>query len=216
MQRQTTRRAVERKLRAMPPDERTTKTADRCSMHPGVPSIARCDVCDLPLCVECAIPVRGRVVGRECLAELIGSAGGPAEMAEAGRRPARPGMGILGAAFIAATVATTLPWTRFGQSSGAFGAWGWTIRWSMLAAVSAVIGLALWAIQWRRPRLTDRLAARTLGSITVVVGIGALMAGLHEPPFTKATFVPWLALCASVLGIAGAVRANGRPGPSHP
>src|SRR5438093_243386 len=43
----------------------------RCSVHPATPAIATCDVCDRPMCLACALPVRGRVVGPECLSVVV-------------------------------------------------------------------------------------------------------------------------------------------------
>ena len=45
----------------MPTEERTTKGTERCATHPSRNTVGICDVCGRPLCVECAVPVRGRV-----------------------------------------------------------------------------------------------------------------------------------------------------------
>ena len=56
----------------MPTEERTTKGTERCATHPSRLTVGTCDVCGRPLCVECAVPVRGRVLGPECLSEVLG------------------------------------------------------------------------------------------------------------------------------------------------
>src|SRR6476661_9740002 len=43
----------------------------RCSIHSGEDSVAACDVCGRAVCIACAIPVRGSVVGQECLSEVL-------------------------------------------------------------------------------------------------------------------------------------------------
>src|SRR5438477_355375 len=61
------------------------------------------------------------------------------------QRPRRRAFDAAGVGLIAAVTASLLPWTRFGISSGMFGAWGIVqLRWSTLAAASAALGLVLW------------------------------------------------------------------------
>ena len=45
---------------------------ERCVHHPGRAAVARCSACEEPICLPCAVPVRGRVVGPECLAAELG------------------------------------------------------------------------------------------------------------------------------------------------
>jgi hypothetical protein len=115
-------------------EERTSTTW--CATHPGRPAVARCGVCDRPLCLACAVPVRGEAIGAECLSAVLGDEGVPAPPERAHRPPA-PFLALLGA--LVALAGTTLPWTRFGAGSGAFGAWNGTVRWSVVAAVAAVV-----------------------------------------------------------------------------
>jgi hypothetical protein len=42
--------------------------------HPGVVAAATCERCDRPVCISCAIPVRGAVIGAECLPADFGTA----------------------------------------------------------------------------------------------------------------------------------------------
>src|SRR5439155_22321755 len=94
----------------------------RCSAHPGIPSVAVCHACGRPLCITCAVPVRGEVLGPECLAEVIGR-DTPAPHAVP-TRPRTVSFDVVGIMFLATVAATVLPWTRFGVASGLFGAWG--------------------------------------------------------------------------------------------
>src|SRR6266545_746437 len=57
---------------AVPVDEKSTKSGDRCDLHPASPSVAECQSCGRPLCLPCAVPVRGRVLGVECLEAALG------------------------------------------------------------------------------------------------------------------------------------------------
>jgi hypothetical protein len=189
----------------VPTDERTAKGTDRCETHPGAPSVARCDRCDRALCVSCAVPVRGRILGPECLAEALGP--------DAPVRPLppaleRPGMGLVGIAFAAAVLVTLLPWTRFGHASGPLDAWRWA-RWSLVAAIAAAVGLLLWAVQWWRPRIVDHAAAVGLGCLGGIVAAAGVLAALFPPSLTKGTLVPWLEAFAGLAAAAAAIRAAG-------
>lgn len=182
----------------MPPEERATKVAERCEVHPGRVAAARCASCDRPICVRCAVPVRGRVLGPECLRDALGDEAPPEPAPKRDRRPTAEV--VAGAAFCAAVVVTLFPWTRFATGSGFAGAWASDRRWSMLAATAAVAGLVSWAGGRRLPRLTSR-AQIALG---VLGGLGAGMALVHPPPFKHASVFPAV---AAVLLLAGAVAA---------
>ena len=108
----------------MPTEERTTKGAERCATHPSRLTVGRCDVCGRPLCVECAVPVRGRVLGAECLPEVLGSDLPATEPPRPWRSLRSPVDRVIGAAFAVAALATLLPWTRFSTGSGFAGGVG--------------------------------------------------------------------------------------------
>ena len=188
----------------MPTDERTAKGTDRCETHPGVPSVARCDRCDRPLCVSCAIPVRGRILGPECLAETLGA--DEEALTRTTSAPARPGMLAVGIAFAATALIAIVPWTRFGNASGWLDAWRWA-RWSLVASVAAAAGVALWALQWWRPRIVDRAAAIALAALGALVCVAGLLAGAFPPPLTKDTAAPWVEAAAGLTAAAASVRA---------
>ncbi len=158
------------------------------------------------MCLSCAIPVRGRVLGSECLAEALGPDAPPDEAqvpTGGGRRT------IAGLAFAVAVLSTVLPWSRFGEGDSIFGAWSASPRWSLLAAVAAVGGLALWLVTWRR---ADRPAAEAaaLAILGGLVALGALLAVLRPPYATSASFAPWITLAAGLTALVASLSA-GRP-----
>lgn len=187
--------------------DRSSDRSDRCEMHPGVPSVAHCDRCRRALCVDCAVPVRGRILGPECVPASPGEAPGPDSPAP-GRVARRPGLAGVGATFAICVALTALPWTRFGHASGPFDAWRWP-RWSLMAAVAAVVGLAVWAFQWWRPRMTDRAALLVLASLAAVTTLGGLLAGLVPAPLTKPTWVPWVVAAIGAVAALAAARSRG-------
>ncbi len=195
----------------MPTEERTTKGAERCATHPSRLTVGRCDVCGRPLCVECAVPVRGRVLGAECLPEVLGSDLPATEPPRPWRSLRSPVDQVMGAALAVAAFATLLPWTRFSTGSGFAGAWAFDVRWSMLAASAAVVGLGVWILFGRRPSST-RVAAMICGSL---VTVGSFFSILNPPPFTKPTLAPWIALVAGVVAAVAAVFARLRSAPPH-
>ncbi|MEO8422947.1 MAG: hypothetical protein ABI595_03435 [Actinomycetota bacterium] len=178
----------------MPTEERTTKGAERCATHPSRLTVGMCDVCGRPLCLECAVPVRGRVLGAECLSEVLGSDIPESTPPRPWRRLRSPADRVTGALLAVAALATLLPWTRFSTGSGFAGAWAFDVRWSMLAACGAVIGLGVWLAFGRRPSIA-RTAAILAGTLVLV---GSLLAALNPPPFTKPALAPWIGLAAGV------------------
>src|SRR2546422_4245 len=156
----------------MPTDERTAKGVERCANHPSRSTVGVCDACGRPLCMECAVPVRGRVLGIECLSDVLGGDVAETEPQRPWRRMRSPMNRAAGLALAAATLVTFLPWTRFSTGSGFAGAWAFGGRWSMLAAVGAVVGLSAWLASARRS-LIARIAALTAG---MVVSAGSLLA----------------------------------------
>jgi hypothetical protein len=195
----------------MPTEERTTKGVERCATHPSRLTVGRCDVCGRPLCVECAVPVRGRVLGAECLTEVLGSDLPATEPPRPWRSLRSPADRLMGAALAVATLATLLPWTRFSTGSGFAGAWAFDVRWSMLAAPAAAIGLGVWVALGRRPSST-RVASMICGTLIVV---GSFFAILNPPPFTKPALAPWITLVAGVVAVVAAVFARPRSTPPH-
>ena len=97
-------------------------------------------MCGRPLCLSCATPVRGGLVGPECLATVLDEAPPPSLR----ERPLHPGIGgrlaILGFALV--VLLTLFPWSH-GRSSGSSGYLAaWTLHWSLIAA------LARWGFGW--------------------------------------------------------------------
>ena len=192
----------------MSTEERTMKGADRCATHPSRLTVGICDVCGRPLCVECAVPVKGRVLGAECLSEVLGNDIPASAPPRRWRRLRSSADRITGALLAVATLATLLPWTHFSTGSGFAGAWAFDGRWSMLAASAAVIGLGVWLAFGRRPSVARAVA---IVSGTVVV-IGSSLAVVNPPPFTKPALAPWVGLAAgaaaAIVGAYARVRST--------
>src|SRR5438105_14399338 len=106
----------------MASEEQATRSAARCATHPSSPSVALCHSCARPLCLRCAVPVRGEVFGPECLATVLGADGatGPRPVPP---RPRDLPFAVLGLALIGAVGGSILPWTGCGDPSGVFGRW---------------------------------------------------------------------------------------------
>lgn len=188
----------------MPADERSTRGGERCDLHPTRSAVARCDGCGRPLCLPCAVPVRARVLGVECLPEPLGQPG--PTPGRIGPLLTWPNL-IAGASFGLALLATALPWSRFGVGSGMFGAWGRTLIWSLLAAVGALAGVTVWVAR-QLLRDADRrgfdVALATLGGI---VALASALAIWHPPAFTRPWLGPWVALLAGVSAAGASIAA---------
>jgi hypothetical protein len=187
-------------------EERSTRGTERCRAHPAKPSVARCDDCGRPLCLSCAVPVRGRVLGPECLAAAIGPDPSLPEVSE--RDPGSSARAAAGVAFCLAAIATVLPWSRFGAGSEPFGAWSSSPTWSMLAATAAIAGLLLWVGR----RFTSGSARWDvlLALAGALVASASVLAILRPPPFTSPWLGPWVSMVAGVAGATAAIAARGR------
>ena len=195
----------------MPTEERTTKGTERCATHPSRLTVGTCEVCGRPLCVECAVPVRGRVLGPECLSEVLGDDIPAADPPRPWRRSRAPIDRLIGVALAITVIATLFPWTRFSTGSGFAGAWALEVRWSMLTACVAVIGLGVW-LAFGRQSQTARIVAIVTGTI---VAVGSLLASLNPPPFTKPALAPWISLAAGAAAAALGTSAASRSPTPH-
>lgn len=195
------------------PGEERVRAAERCSVHGTTPSIATCDGCGRPLCLSCAIPVRGRTLGAECLAEALGPDVAVPEAPVP--LPGRSHRRVAAAAFTLALASTAVPWSRFGAGSGPFGAWSAELAWSLLAALAASAGIG---VSIGRRLMPDR--ARRWDGIGTVMGAlvstGAVLAIVRPPAFTSPWLGPWLALAFGALAAGtsiAALRGSRNPGP---
>ena len=153
------------------------------------------------MCLWCAVPVRGVAYGPECLGIVLGEQ--PVDEVE---RPRRSAPLHVAWAFGVALASTVLPWTTFGEGAGAFGAWGLTPRWALIAAVGSVVGLAIAVIRVRRAEPDARLdAASTV--LAVAVTLGAVLEWFRPPFPSRPSIVPWLAAIAGAVAALGSVRS---------
>ncbi len=187
----------------------------RCEDHPGRPAVGRCEACGKLLCIGCAIPVRGQVLGPECVAEVLGPEVA-ADAALPARRAHRVGRGVAGLGFLGVLGASVLPWTtRFSShAAGPFGGWEFSpVTWSLLASLGGAVGLAAWALI-RRNRAMGRHWRWVLAGLAVLAAVGAVLFLLSPPPFSHPSLGPWVALAAAALSLGGTVwdaRASRRP-----
>lgn len=171
---------------------------ERCVHHPSRAAVALCSSCEEPVCLSCAVPVRGRVLGPECLGEL----GDPALTT-----PPEPDRAISGArtavaGAVVALLATASPWTRTGAGDRLLGAWVPSLRWSMVAAVAAIALLpAAW---WFRAHGSLTSAVLVILGGTAVVSASAL-AIAFPPTFQAASWGPWVAAVGGGIAVAGAI-----------
>jgi len=177
--------------------------------HPHRVSVARCENCGRTLCIACAVPVRNAVYGGECLPAMLGD-DVASKTATATQAVASPGAMAVTAAFAIAVLGTMLPWTRFQEGSGPFGAWGLSPRWSMLAALASACGVVASIPLWRelRPALV-----RAVRVSAVVVAAGAILAIARPPAFAPAWVGPWVTLAGGLTATAlafGIVRPAAR------
>ncbi len=110
-----------------------------------------------------------------------------------------------------AVAASLLPWKRYGLGSGWFGAWGSTMRWSILAGVASIVCLLVWAlvsIAGLKPGRTWRRALRVLA---LIIGAGAVLHVLRRPGFGPLAVGPWVSLAGAAIALAGTFFGRGAP-----
>ncbi len=144
------------------------------------------------------MPVRGRVLGPECLAEL----GDPALTA-----PPEPDRAVAGswgavAGAVVALLATAGPWTRTGAGDRLLGAWVPSLRWSMIAAVAAIV---LLPVSW-----WFRVHGSLSGAVLVILGGTAVVSAsalaiAFPPTFQAASWGPWVAAIGGTTAVVGGI-----------
>lgn len=172
-----------------------------CSIHPDARARETCGRCGRPACLACAIPIRGEVRCRECVSEELGDridAGSP-------ERPSRRALDLpAGVLFLAAVLASLLPWDRTGARAGFLSGWApGPDPWPLLAGVLLLLAAAA-SLRSGASRL--RAAHIGLGALAVVATILALPA----PELTTRGPVPLIVLgLGAAATLTGAVRVTG-------
>jgi hypothetical protein len=170
----------------------------RCVNHPGVPAAGSCQVCGRSLCVACAVPVRGDVIGPECLTSVLEEvpppASVPAPLPPHGDWLTRAGFGLV-------VILSVFPWSRFGEGSRFLGAW--TLHWSLLAALAGAAGLGVAFLVRRRP-LDARVEIAAIALLATLVAVGALLHHFHPPLLSVPSASPLLAVAGAGLALLGA------------
>jgi len=184
----------------VPVEERSTRNLERCDQHPSRPSVGRCDGCGRALCLSCAVPVRGSLLGAECLPERIGGEPAPPPAPE----PAWPSALIV-ACLALCLLGTALPWSRAGPDAGAFGAWGGPPRWATLTTLAAVAGVVVWLVARFTRLLPERTADRALAVLGGLAAVGAALAIWHPPAFTPVWLGGWVSLAGGLGTCAAAI-----------
>jgi hypothetical protein len=177
----------------------TSARPGRCANHPAVARVGVCDVCARPLCLACAVPVRGRVIGPECLSTVLVDDPPlihvPGPIPPGGERLAFAGFAIV-------LVVSVLPWSRFGASSRFFGAW--TLHWSLVAGLAALLGVLLIGFDRYRP-IDPRIGTAALLLLGVVSGVAAFLYHRHPPLLSESTDWPLVAIAGAGLAVLGAL-----------
>jgi hypothetical protein len=153
------------------------------------------------MCLWCAVPVRGVAYGPECLGAVLGEE--PREEPER-LRPSGPILVVAG--FAVALASTVLPWTRFGEGSGIFGAWSLSPRWALVSAIASVAGVLAALVRFRRTGPQWRLDV-ALAALAAAVVIGAVLEWFRPPFPSRPSAVPWLAAVAGAFALVAAARS---------
>ena len=164
------------------------------------------------MCLPCATPVRGQTFGAECRVSVLG----PEVAASADTEPRHPdarARSVARIGFVLATLATVLPWSRFGPGSEAFGAWSRSGRWSVGAGIAALLGLAMSFAQ-RSSRLRTPGWDVAVAMLGAAVTIGSLLSVAYPAAFSRPWLGPWVAAASGAVACAATVVAARTSAPS--
>lgn len=178
---------------------------DRCARHQGAPVIATCDGCDEALCLTCAVPVRGRVLGPSCLAAELG----PSAVPDVPAPPPTPDplRRLVDLTLTAVLLSTVLPWSGAGLGASPFGAWGYDLRWASLAVAASLAGCAAAALAHLTRRRNARPADRAAAAAASAALAATVLAVVFPPSYTSPALGPWVALVAALGATATSVVA---------
>lgn len=183
---------------------------ERCPRHASAPVVGTCDVCGEPLCITCAVPVRGRVLGPRCLEAELGDPPAPPPALPTAPDPVRR---LADAALLATLLTTTLPWSGVGLGAGPFGAWGTADpRWASVVVLASLAGSGM-AFWWRMRGGRDaRRADRVSSAATLTATGAAMLAIIVPPPYTSPAIGPWAAAVVGALASAASIAVLRREG----
>ena len=180
-------------------EESAVARPGRCANHPAIPEVGQCSVCGLALCLTCATPVRGDLVGPECLSAVLDEIPPPEPVPI--RVPAAANWLVMGG-FGLVVVLSIFPWSQYGDSSGYFEAW--TLHWSLLAVAVGLAGFA--AALWLARHPADlRIETALYSGLAVVVATAAVLHLRRPPPLSVSAVAPLLAILAALIALAGAL-----------
>jgi len=175
-------------------------TSTVCAQHPDLAAREACGRCGRPLCLDCAIPVRGEVRCARCVREELGDAVPGTDPSPRSAPRVDPAAAAL---FLAAVLVSILPWGS--DRAGILSAWSPSPDPWPLVSIALLAAAGMLALRRRQRRRAAHVVA---GGLAVLVGLIALPA----PPFATRTVVPFLVVGLGAVGTGlAASRFLGRP-----
>jgi peptidoglycan/LPS O-acetylase OafA/YrhL len=151
------------------------------------------------------VPVRGALVGSECLSKVLEDV---AEHAPPGpKHPFRADrLAMVGFGLI--LLLSIPPWTR-ALGPDLFDAW--SPHWSLWALLAASAGLLTAVVAHRRPR-PERATAAVYVLSALVAGVAASLHYRYPPALSDHSIVPLLAVGAALVALAGGLMKAAQSG----
>lgn len=179
-------------------------TSERCGIHADRVAVSSCDRCGRPVCLECAIPIRGQVLCSEDAARELGSPLLNPPRPEHSRRPEV----VAGTLLALALVATAPPWHGEGELTGVLSAWRPGLEpWAFVSCLS-LLGAAVLALTPLVVRIESRARVSAgYASLAVLAVVAAAVTLVAAPDFFSPTPAPFVVMG---LALAGAVVGFGR------
>jgi len=168
----------------------------RCANHQAAASVGRCSVCGQPICLACAVPIRGALVGSECLSKVLEDV--PEQVPPSPKHPFRADrLAMLGFGMI--LLLSIPPWTR-ALGPDLFDAW--SPHWSLWALLAAAAGLLTGLAAHRSSRI-ERAAPTIYVLCALAAATAAILHYRFPPTLSDHSVVPLFAVAAALLALAG-------------
>jgi hypothetical protein len=167
-----------------------------CAVHPDRPSVGRCDSCERPSCLDCAVPFRGRLLCQACASRELGA---PDPQQPAVPRPSRRPEIAAAVLLALGLLATVAPWHRSGTLTSVLSAWRLgSPPWSLVACIGLLGGAAAALGPVALGRIPSRPVAGAYGLLAALAAIATVITLAAAPEYISPTLAPFGALAAAL------------------
>jgi hypothetical protein len=189
-----------------------TSRRQPCAVHGDRLAVETCAVCGRLVCLDCAIPFRGRILCAEDAARELGDP--TPSPVPADSRPRR--LELIAAILLGVAVLATIPpWDNFGSLTGVLSAWRPEPEiWPLMASAGALVGAVLAAWLSFRGSAPGWAGTASWAASALLSTVASARVIFGAPDFVDHTVAPYITLtgvvAAAVLGLLRLRRLSAR------